>query len=157
MPDSISSYKHKGRTYIVTANEGDSRDYDGYSEEERVKDLVLDSDTFPDAAALQDSAALGRLKTTTANGDIDNDGDHDVIYSYGTRSFSIWSAKGELVYDSGADFENITASSIPDDFNSTNDENDSFDNRSDDKGLNVSAVSWLMTSLIQRRLSFLTT
>ena len=134
MPDSISSYSYKGNTYIVTANEGDSRDYTGYSEEERVKDLVLDPVAFPDAAALQDSAALGRLKTTTANGDIDNDGDHDVLYSYGTRSFSIWSDEGELVYDSGADFENITASLIPDDFNSTNDENGSFDNRSDDKG-----------------------
>jgi len=134
MPDSISSYSYRGKTYIVTANEGDSRDYAGYSEEERIKDLNLDPVAFPDAAALQDDAALGRLKTTTVNGDIDHDGDYDVLYSYGARSFSIWTGEGELVFDSGADFEKITAELIPADFNSTNDENDSFDNRSDDKG-----------------------
>jgi len=135
MPDSIASYRAKdGRTYIVTANEGDSRDYDGYSEEDRVKDLVLDSEMFPEAAFLQQDENLGRIKTTTANGDIDGDGDFDEIYSYGARSFSIWTTYGEQVYDSGADFELITADMIPTDFNSTNDENDSFDNRSDDKG-----------------------
>ena len=39
-----------------------------------------------------------------------------------------------LVFDSGDDFEQITADLFPDDFNSNNDENDSFDNRSDNKG-----------------------
>jgi hypothetical protein len=134
MPDAISSYQFHGKTYIVTANEGDSRDYDGYSEEARVRELPLDPDAFPDAASLQQDDNLGRLKSTTANGDTDGDGDFDVIYSYGARSFSIWSGKGELVYDSGAEFENITAASLPYDFNSNNDENDSFDDRSDDKG-----------------------
>lgn len=43
-------------------------------------------------------------------------------------------ARGRQVCDSGSDFEWITANQLPDDFNSTNDENDSFDNRSDDKG-----------------------
>jgi DNA-binding beta-propeller fold protein YncE len=28
-PDAIASYEYQGRTYIVTANEGDARDYDG--------------------------------------------------------------------------------------------------------------------------------
>jgi len=134
MPDAISSYKHRGRTYIVTANEGDSRDYDGFSEEERVKDLALDPTAFPDAANLQLDENLGRLKTTNVSGDTDGDGDFDEIYSYGARSFSIWSAGGKLVYDSGNDFETITAGAIPADFNSTNDDNDSFDSRSDDKG-----------------------
>ena len=134
MPDAIASYSFQGQTYIVTANEGDARDYGGYSEEVRVKDLELDPVAFPNAAVLQEDENLGRLKTTTANGDIDGDGKFEEIYSYGARSFSIWSGSGELVYDSGADFENITAARIPADFNSNNDENDSFDNRSDDKG-----------------------
>lgn len=134
MPDAIASYGFRGQTYIVTANEGDARDYDGYSEEVRVKDLVLDPVAFPNAAELQTDENLGRLKTTTANGDIDGDGKFEEIYSYGARSFSIWSGSGELVYDSGADFENITAAINPSDFNSNNDENDSFDSRSDDKG-----------------------
>jgi hypothetical protein len=134
MPDSIASYSFKGRTYIVTANEGDSRDYDGYSEEARVKDLTLDPELFPNATELQKDENLGRLKTTLANGDIDGDGDVDEIYSYGARSFSIWTENGKQVYDSGSDFEMITAKVNALNFNSTNDENGSFDNRSDDKG-----------------------
>jgi hypothetical protein len=133
-PDAISSYKYRGRTFIVTANEGDSRDYDGFSEEDRVGDLNLDAEAFPDAATLQENENLGRLKITTVNGDTDGDGDYDEIYSYGARSFSIRNAQGKLIYDSADDFERITAALIPDYFNSNNDDNDSFDSRSDDKG-----------------------
>lgn len=134
MPDAIASYSFRGQTYIVTANEGDSRDYDGYSEEVRVKDLDLDPEAFPDAAMLQENENLGRLKVTSSLGDTDGDGDYDRLYSFGARSFSIRDARGRLVYDSGDDFERITAQRLPDDFNSNNDENDSFDSRSDDKG-----------------------
>ena len=139
-PDSIASYQVRGQTFLVTANEGDSRDYDGFSEEERVKDLTLDPTAFPDAATLQENENLGRLKTTNVNGDTDDDGDFDQIFSYGTRSFSIWTADGDLVFDSGDDIAQITASALPDDFNSNNDENDSFDARSDDKGTEPEAV-----------------
>ncbi|MEK8225177.1 hypothetical protein NKG05_02125 [Oerskovia sp. M15] len=38
-PDTIASYQAGGATYLVTANEGDSRDWSGYSEVKRVKDL----------------------------------------------------------------------------------------------------------------------
>jgi len=141
MPDAIASYKVSGNTYIVTANEGDARDYDGYSEEVRVKDLPLDPDAFPDAATLQLNENLGRLKTTTANGDTDGDSDFDEIYSYGARSFSIWNMKGELIFDSGSEFEDILADALPDDFNATNDENNSFDDRSDDKGAEPEALA----------------
>ncbi|MEL7538705.1 MAG: choice-of-anchor I family protein [Pseudomonadota bacterium] len=133
-PDAIASFSAYGQTFIATANEGDSRDYDGFSEEERVGDLALDPNDYPDAVNLQLDENLGRLQSTTATGDLDGDGLIDLIHSYGARSFSIFDRHGSLVYDSGADFENITANLLPDDFNSTNDENDSFDNRSDDKG-----------------------
>ncbi|MEM8908612.1 MAG: esterase-like activity of phytase family protein, partial [Bacteroidota bacterium] len=76
-PDAIATVDIFGKTYILSANEGDARDYDGFSEEERVKDLNLDPDVFPNADALQEDEALGRLKTTIANGDIDGDGDFD--------------------------------------------------------------------------------
>jgi len=133
-PDAIAAYRTRGRTWIVTANEGDARDYDGFSEETRVEDLTLDPLVFPDAATLQAPENLGRLKTTTATGDTDGDGDIDEIYAYGARSFSIRDASGRLVFDSGDDFEKITAASLATDFNSNDDENDSFDARSDDKG-----------------------
>lgn len=132
-PDAVSSFEQGGQTFLVTANEGDARDYDGFSEEARVKDLPLDPTVFPDAATLQEDPNLGRLKTTTATGDTDGDGDFEEIYSYGARSFSIWTGGGAQVYDSGDDFEQITAATLPAHFNSENDEN-TFDTRSDDKG-----------------------
>ncbi len=133
-PDAIATFQAGDETYIISANEGDARDYDCFSEEVRVDDLTLDPTIFDDPESLQQSENLGRLKTTTATGDADGDGQHETIVNYGARSFSIWSTDGQLVFDSGSDFEQHTAELIPDDFNSTNDENDSFDNRSDDKG-----------------------
>ncbi len=140
-PDAIASYRNFGNTYLVTANEGDARDYDAFSEEVRVKDLILDPVAFPNASNLQADENIGRLRVTNANGDIDKDGDYDELYSYGSRSFSIWTPNGQLIYDSASDFEEITANLIPEEFNSTNDENDSFDNRSDDKGPEPEAVT----------------
>jgi len=133
-PDAIAAFEVSGRTLIVSANEGDARDYDGYSEEERVADLDLDPTAFPDAATLQLEENLGRLNITLANGDTDGDGDYDQLYAYGARSISVWNDAGVLVWDSGRELEDITAAAYPDDFNSTNDENGSFKNRSDDKG-----------------------
>ncbi|MGB3691695.1 MAG: choice-of-anchor I family protein [Spirulinaceae cyanobacterium] len=132
-PDAITSYLVGDKTYIVSANEGDARDYDGLQEEERVKDLVLDPDAFGDADELQEDEELGRLTVTTTLGDTDNDGDFDKLYAFGGRSFSIWDEDGNLVFDSGDDFEQIVAEILPDYFNANNDEND-FDSRSDAKG-----------------------
>lgn len=142
MPDAIASFTNGGNTYILSANEGDSRDYDGYSEEVRVEDLILDPTVFPNAASLQTDNSIGRLKTTTATGDIDNDGDHDVIYTYGARSFSIWNSAGALVYDSGDIIEQQIALADPTNFNSNNDDNSSMDKRSDDKGPEPEAIEY---------------
>lgn len=140
-PDAIATYAIAGETYVLTANEGDSRDYDGFSEEVRVEDLSLNPIVFaPDAAELQKRENLGRLKTTTATGDFDNDGQHDRIYSYGARSFSIRNSQGELVWDSGSDFADMLASRYPDNFNASNDKN-RVDNRSDDKGIEPEAIT----------------
>mmetsp|Transcript_337 Transcript_337/g.450 ORF Transcript_337/g.450 Transcript_337/m.450 type:complete len:173 (-) Transcript_337:92-610(-) len=45
-----------------------------------------------------------------------------------------------MIYDSGSILEKETAKIIPDGFNSNNDENDSMDSRSDDKGPEPEAV-----------------
>jgi len=141
-PDSIASYEYMGETYIVTANEGDARDYDGFSEEVRVADLNLDATAYPNAAELQADSVLGRLKTTTSTGDTDGDGDIDQIYSYGARSFSIWNSKGELVFDSGNDVGIITANKLGfAEFNSNEGGTDSGDSRSDDKGAEPEALA----------------
>ena len=42
-PDGIVAYKADGGTYLVTANEGDARDWPGLTEESRVSDLTLEA------------------------------------------------------------------------------------------------------------------
>lgn len=140
LPDAVSSYEVGGKTYFVTANEGDTRDYGGYSEEEKVGKLNLDTVVFPNYADLQKDENLGRLLTTTSLGDTDNDGDIDKIYSIGTRSFSIWDSTGNLVFDSGDQFERKIAAEFPLNFNTSNSKND-FDDRSDAKGCEPEALT----------------
>jgi len=117
----------------LMANEGDARDYEAYAEESRVGVVTLDNLAFPDAADLKAPENLGRLKLTTAQGDTDGDGDFDVIYTFGSRSFSIRDTEGKLVWDSGDSLERITAAQFPLNFNASHDSN-ALDNRSDDKG-----------------------
>ena len=137
-PDAIASFSRFGRTYLITANEGDARDYDGFSEELRVGDFADEGTPLDPAifdADIADDENLGRLNTTNTLGDTNGDGLVDQVFAYGARSFSIWDAHtGEQVFDSGSEFEDLIANLAPETFNSTNDDNDSFDNRSDDKG-----------------------
>jgi 2',3'-cyclic-nucleotide 2'-phosphodiesterase/3'-nucleotidase/5'-nucleotidase len=144
LPDAIASFESNGTTYLITANEGDAREYIyedanedevlAFIDETRVKDLKLDETAFPYADLLQQDDQLGRIKASLVDGDTDGDGDYDEIYTYGTRSFTIWdAATGSVVWDSKNALEQITKQRNPENFNATNDENN-FDNRSDDKG-----------------------
>ncbi|MGL5035231.1 MAG: choice-of-anchor I family protein, partial [Microcystaceae cyanobacterium] len=132
-PDAIASYTANNQTYYITANEGDAREYGDYVEGVRISTLTLDPVAFPNAAELKNNANLGRLLVTTERGDTDGDGDYDQLYTFGGRSLSIWNNQGQLVFDSGDDFERITAEQFPEYFNVSN-SNNTLDNRSDDKG-----------------------
>lgn len=133
MPDAIASFNRDGQSYLLTANEGDGRDYECYSDETRVEDVTLDPAIFPNGRELQDPSALGRLKMSLTS-PTNADGEIIEIHSYGARSFSILNAWGHVIWDSGSEFEDLTAALLPGHFNSNNDENGSFDSRSDDKG-----------------------
>lgn len=139
-PDALASYRSRGHTFLVTANEGDARDYDGFAEEKRLGDVELCAGFEHDgmgAEELQRDENLGRLNITTVNGFDDDAECVEEIHAYGGRSFSIYTADGQLVYDSGSDFEEITADLLGENgFNANNDESgdDAFDSRSDDKG-----------------------
>jgi myo-inositol-hexaphosphate 3-phosphohydrolase len=150
-PDGISSFQVSGKTYYITANEGDSRvrpTADGilpapnnkegtiFNEEVRVgsNNYKLDPTAFPNAIDLKNNANLGRLTVTNTLGDIDGDGDFDRIYAYGARSFSIWDDQGKLIYDSGDQFEQFLAKETPTLFNANNGNPADFDTRSDNKG-----------------------
>jgi hypothetical protein len=140
-PDAIAAFRIGPQQFLVTANEGDSRssdDFPGFNEEVRLgsSGYVLDPTVFPNAAALKANAALGRLNVTNASGDLDRDGDFDQIHVFGARSFSIWTTGGELVWDSGDQFEQFFAdpgNGYAAIFN-TNHEELAKDNRSDNKG-----------------------
>ncbi|MBL0709587.1 MAG: alkaline phosphatase, partial [Colwellia sp.] len=147
-PDTITSYQWNGATFVLSANEGDSRDYDGYSEEVRVKDIInpdkLNKSLSPELQDFYDASGgkkgLGGLKVTTALGDAYNDGVYEELYAYGARSFSIWDQNINLVFDSGDDFGKISASVLGDNFNSHHSKNKG-DNRSDDKGGEPEAIA----------------
>lgn len=128
-PDAIASFAAPGGTYLVTANEGDARDYTGFAEEVRARSV---RGSYPAAIqpVLNDNQQLGRLTVTSAP----PGGDYSRPYVFGARSFSIWNAdSGALVWDSGADLEVRTAAALPRNFNGNNTAN-SFDDRSDNKG-----------------------
>ncbi len=114
MPDGIAVYTVGGKNYIVTANEGDSREWGTHVNEVEVEvdgnEIVL-FDTM------------------------DYDGfEENKQYIFGGRSFSIFEAETmDLVFDSGANFEKMTAAAVPDYFNSNN-TNTKLDNRSGKKG-----------------------
>jgi hypothetical protein len=116
-------------TYLITANEGDARDYAGFKEEARVKDLALDATLDP----YKTDAQLGRLNVSKVEGNLDNDAAYEALYAFGTRSFSIWTTDGDLVFDSGDELERLTAALYPANFNASNSSN-ALDDRSDNKG-----------------------
>jgi hypothetical protein len=140
-PDAIAAFESKGKTYLVTVNEGDVREYAGFNaagiESRRVgpptNPLKLDPTAFPNASTLVENNMLGRLNVTVSTGDTDNDGDFDKLFVFGARSFSIWSESGQQVFDSGDDIEQRTAAAFPSTFNANNTANPR-DSRSDDKG-----------------------
>lgn len=145
-PDGIATVHYRNQTFLLTANEGDVREWPGVAagntEARRVSSLTLDATAFPNGAALKTDAVMGRLNVTAFNGNPDGDADFEQLYSFGARSFSVWDDQGRLVWDSGDAFERITAAFNPAYFNSNhtvnvnigNPNNWAHDSRSDDKG-----------------------
>lgn len=129
-PKDLAAIEVDEQILLVGANEGNFRNY----EEARVKDLTLDSVSFPNASYLQNQANLGRLKVSNASGDIDGDGQYEQLYAAGGRSFGVFSAAdGHLIYESGDAFEQMFAQIIPSCFNCPADANQ-FDAQSPNKG-----------------------
>jgi hypothetical protein len=177
MPDTITSFQWKDANFLVTANEGDAREYffdtlnadgeqdedlctaaggqdfdedDGclsYTEETQGRRLDYAPGSNLDNIAGDDpkdfdftAYPLGRLTVTDVLGDSNNDGEYEALYAYGARSFTIWDANGLVVFDSGDDFERITASIHGNTFNNNNDENEG-DSRSANKGPEPEALT----------------
>lgn len=135
-PDGIAAFATDAGLFLATANEGDIF----IGDEARVGTLDLDDATFPNEADLKKNAQLGRLTVSKGFGDTDGDGDIDKLLSYGARSFTIWTPGGQIVWDSGDDFEQITAAAYPNNFNASNN-NNNLDARSPTKGPEPTTVA----------------
>lgn len=124
LPDGIASYNVNGITYLLTANEGDDREYSGFAEKKRLASVTPLS-TALDAEKASDK--LGRLNVSDVDGK--TAGTLTTAHSYGARSFSIWSTSANLVYDSGNELDKkaVEASNYD-------------DARSDDKGMEPESV-----------------
>jgi len=134
MPDAIDSFEADGSTWLITANEGDAREYDTFTDTRTVNSVTLDPRVFRMASSLKTNPQLGRLNIVNTSGDLDGDGDLDEIHSYGARSVTIWDTDGALVWDSGDALEQLTAQLLPTRFNSNSTDNNTFDRRSPSKG-----------------------
>jgi hypothetical protein len=113
IPDGVASYNIGGTNYIVTANEGDEKEYTGFEERTTIgaASYVLDATAYPQAAMLKNSNNAGRLRVTNLDGK-NEAGAYKQIYAVGTRSFSIFNADTKkIVFDSGDDFEMYTSTS----------------------------------------------
>ena len=141
MPDATDFYTAGGTGYLVTANEGDSREFGAVTDANRISSATfsqLDATAFPDQAILKNSKFLGRLYALKYSGDTDGDGDYDELHVMGGRSFSIRNAAtGAVVFDSKALLEQIIANhpTFGAIFNASNATGvPALKNRSDDKG-----------------------
>ncbi|MFB6195092.1 MAG: choice-of-anchor I family protein [Haloplanus sp.] len=123
-PDAIDTYRVGGETFLVTANEGDAKDF----EVGVLKNLDLDPAGFDltenphvdTVEELKAPAHLGNMEVNEAAmrefADPDGDGQYTDIYAIGARSFSVWrhAEDGlERVFDSGNDFEEAFAEQYP--------------------------------------------
>lgn len=129
MPDGISMAEIDGKTYIFTANEGDGREWgdeDGeyfYCNEQKGTTSPTGDVTLEEKVTWFNPADYEML-------------DQDCAYLYGARSFSIFEVTADgltQVFDSGSDFETITAQLVPDNFNCSNDDV-TMEDRSGKKG-----------------------
>lgn len=128
MPDGIDAYTVGGKTYLFTANEGDGTEWPGRTNVTKIKKLKgLDPDSQAGRFLQENGSRYGEVETASDMGP-------DGVYLYGARSFSVWDADTmQQVYDSGNDFERVTAERLPDYFNS-NHSKANFDKRSPKKG-----------------------
>ena len=131
MPDGIALHEANGKTYLLTANEGDSRaDWSGLDEEVEAVTSPTGNVTMPEEVVWYDASLHEGL-------------DQDRAYIFGGRSFGVWEVTPSglvSVFDSGSAFEEITAAALPEWFNCSNDDI-SLEDRSAKKGVEPEYVT----------------
>ena len=139
MPDAVSLVRINGKDYLITANEGDGRDWGNkdngpqYSNEIEVNFGKGESSPTGKITA-EESGITGKVVFFDTS---DYDGlREDMDYLFGGRSFTMFQVMDNglvEVFDSKNDFEALTAKYLPEYFNCSNDDL-SIDDRSGKKG-----------------------
>lgn len=140
MPDSIALYSVDGTDYVVTANEGDSREWGDYLNEDE-RDFK-DGQTSPTGKITAKNSGLTGKVVFFDSSDYDGLATN-LDYLFGGRSFTVYRADGNgltEVFDSGSDFEAKTAIYVPENFNCSNDDK-TIDDRSGKKGPESESVT----------------
>jgi hypothetical protein len=107
MPDAVAAFRVSGQDLLITANEGDARDWPGFADEGRLRGNTTTATlAIPgyEAATLRDNANLGRLNISLTDG-VDAGGVRRAVYALRGRSASIWTTSGQRVWDSGDTIE----------------------------------------------------
>ena len=140
MPDGIAYFRIAGNDYIVTANEGDAREWGDYLNEDE-RDFG-DGDVSPTGAITAENAGLDGKVVFLASDDYDGL-DDCIDYLYGGRTMTIFRVDDnglEEVFTTADDAERITYSYLPEYYNASND-NAVLDDRSGKKGPEAEAVT----------------
>ncbi len=141
MADTIAATTIGGSTYLLTANEGDGRKLGkkkslSYYKNEDKRNFAKD-ESSPAGRMTKASFAAAKVGKVTFLDVGSTEGiKAGCDYVYGGRGFSIYRVSGNnisLVYDSGSDFERITAQVLPKYYNASND-TIKLDDRSGKKG-----------------------
>lgn len=142
MPDGISLYEIGGKTYLLTANEGDSREWDKYLNEDERNFKKGENTSSPSGAITADNSGLKGKVIFFDSADYDGlDSSKD--YLFGGRSFTVLKVTEnglEEIFDSGSKFESITDEKISANFNCSNDDK-TVDDRSGKKGPEPESVT----------------
>ncbi len=162
-PDGVAYFENGGARYLVTANEGEDRERDDFTEavqfgklkntQSKVKSngkgkvSAIDEESFAkqlgadNTMRVQDLSKpenMGRLKVSSLRGDDDGDGDFDRVFCFGGRSVSIWKVSPdgsiEQTWDSGDEIERVISQQLPKAFNMDSMKSPSRDARSTSKG-----------------------
>lgn len=140
MPDSIAVKTINGSDYIITANEGDSREWGNYLNELEVN-FSKDETSPTGKITAQNSGLSGKVVFFNTN---DYDGLNSANdYLFGGRTMTIYKLENDQlkeIYTTGSDFEKITANYLPENFNCSNDDK-TIDDRSGKKGPEAESVT----------------
>ena len=122
MPDTIEYVEIDGIGYLILANEGEKSGDHELRLGEAIEQGLVDAQAIERVRAtygdLQESG-VDRLYISTIDGDLDGDGDIDMLCPQGGRSVSILDAKsGVTVWNSGPQIELLTGVMFPEQYNS---------------------------------------